>query len=56
MQEQSLLEILEEVSDKIGKQFESVWLLNGERVLSPLDLPSQTRIIVVSTDETFKGI
>jgi hypothetical protein len=39
MQEQSMLEILDEVSTKIGKQFESAWLLDGKRMLSPLDLP-----------------
>ena len=51
-----MLEILDEVSTKIGKQFETVWLLSGERMLSPLDLPVQTRIIVVSQDENFRGI
>ena len=29
MQEQSMLEILDEVSRKVGKQFESAWLLDG---------------------------
>mgnify|MGYP001021786145 CR=1 FL=1 len=56
MQEQSMLEILDEVSTKIGKQVESAWLLDGSRMRSPLDLPIQTRIIVASVNEEFKGI
>lgn len=51
-----MLEILEEVSDKMGKQIESAWLLNGQRMMSPLDLPIQTRVLVASTTENFKGI
>jgi hypothetical protein len=51
-----MLEIIEEVSERIGSQFESAWLLTGQRVMSPLDLPSQTRVLVVSLNDTFKGI
>lgn len=56
MQEQSMLEILEEVSEKMGKQFESAWLLDGQRMQSPLDLPNQTRVIIASTNEEFSGM
>jgi len=56
MQEQSMLEILEEVSDKMNKQFETAWLLDGKKIVSPLDLPNQTRIIVASTNESFQGV
>ena len=51
-----MLEVLEEVSEKIGKQFETAWLLDGKIMRSPLDLPIQARVIVVSEDESFKGI
>jgi len=51
-----MLEILEEVSEKMGKQFETAWLLDGRKMVSPLDLPNETRIIIASTDDTFKGI
>jgi hypothetical protein len=51
-----MLEILEEVSNKIGEQYESAWLIDGQRMLSPLDLPIQARIIVVSRDEEFAGV
>lgn len=56
MQEQCMLEILEEVSNKIGVQFESAWLVDGQRMLSPLDLPIQARILVVSKTDDFNGI
>ena len=56
MQEQSMLEILDEISNRIGKQFESAWLIDGTRMMSPLDLPNQARIIIVSTKEEFSGI
>jgi len=56
MQEQCMLEILEEVSNKIGEQYESAWLIDGQRMLSPLDLPIQARILVVSRGEEFCGI
>ena len=51
-----MLEILEEVSNKIGEQYESAWLIDGQRMLSPLDLPIQARILVVSRGEEFCGI
>ena len=56
MQAQCMLEILEEVSVNIGEQFETAWLIDGTRVLSPLDLPIQARIMVVSRNEEFGGI
>ena len=56
MQEQSMLEILDEVSSKIGKQFEAAWLLDGTRVSSPFDLPLECRILLVSTSEEFTGV
>lgn len=56
MQEQSMLEILDEVSTKLGKQVESAWLLDGQRMQSPLDVPIQTRILIASTNEHFQGI
>ena len=56
MQEQSMLEILDEVSQKMGKQFETAYLLSGEQMLSPLDLPIEARILVASTTTEFKGL
>lgn len=51
-----MLEILEEASEKMEKQFETAWLLDGQQIKSPLELPDECRIIVASTDETFRGI
>jgi hypothetical protein len=51
-----MLEILDEVSSKIGKQFEAAWLLDGTRVRSPFDLPLECRILLVSTSEEFTGV
>ena len=51
-----MLEILDEVSTKMGDQYESAWLIDGQRMKSPLDLPIQTRIIVVSKSEEFEGV
>ena len=51
-----MLEILEEVSNKIGEQFETAWLIDGKQMLSPLDIPIQARIIVVSKNEEFYGV
>jgi hypothetical protein len=34
-----MLEILDEVSHKVGEQFETAWLLDGTKVRSPLELP-----------------
>lgn len=56
MQEQSMLEILDEVSQKMNKQLESAYMIFGHRMRSPLDIPIETRIIVASTTEEFKGI
>lgn len=56
MQEQSMLEILDEVSTKLGEQFESAWLIDGMRMRSPLDLPIATRVIIASKSEQFKGV
>lgn len=53
MQEQSMLEILDEVSQKMGMQFESAYLLDGQRMKSPLDLPIECRIIVASLNDEF---
>ena len=51
-----MLEILDEVSQKIGVQLETAWLLNGEPIRSPLELPIECRIIVASKSEDFQGI
>ena len=51
-----MLEILEEVSVNIGEQFETAWLIDGTQMLSPLELPIQARIMVVSRNEEFGGI
>ena len=51
-----MLEILEEVSNKIGDQYESAWLIDGTSMLSPLDIPIKARIIVVSKNEDFYGV
>ena len=40
----------------MNKMFESAWLLDGRRMLSPLDIPIETRIIVASETESFTGI
>ena len=56
MQEQCMLEILDEVSQKPGKQFEAAWLLDGTKVISPLELPNKARIIIASTSHNFQGI
>jgi len=56
MQEQCMLEILEEVSNKIGEQFETAWLIDSKQMLSPLDIPIQARILVVSKNEEFCGV
>jgi|TARA_B110000305_G_C19445389_1_gene644505 hypothetical protein len=40
MQEQCMLEILDEVSTKIGEQIETAWLIDGQQqMLSPLEIP-----------------
>jgi hypothetical protein len=51
MQEQYMLEILEEAGTRLETTLESTWLLDGTRIRSPLELPNQTRIIVVSKNE-----
>ena len=56
MQEQCLLEILEQVSNNIGTQFETAWLIDGKQITSPLHLPIEARIMVVSRNEGFVGI
>ena len=56
MQEQCMLEILDEVSTKLGQQFETAWLLDGTRIHSPLELPIQCRIIVASKTDTFEEL
>ena len=56
MQQQCMLEILEEVSVNIGEQFETAWLIDGKQMFSPLDLPIQARIMVVSKNDEFCGI
>ena len=48
-----MLEILDEVSTKLGQQFESAWLIDGMRMKSPLDLPIAARIIIASKSEEF---
>ena len=48
-----MLEILDEVSQKLGKQFEAAWLLDGTKVISPLELPNKARIIIASTSHSF---
>ena len=32
-------EIVEEASEKLGKQYETAWLLDGLPVKSPMDMP-----------------
>ena len=51
-----MLELLEEISVNIGEQFETAWLIDGKQMLSPLDLPIQARIMVVSKNDEFRGI
>ena len=56
MQEQSMLEIIDEVCTKLGDQYESAFLLDGQRMKSPLEVPIEARIIVVSKNEEFHGL
>lgn len=51
-----MLEIIDEACTKIGDQYETAFLLDGERMRSPLDIPIQCRIIVVSKSEEFQGV
>ena len=54
-----MLEILEEVSGKIDPHsdvFEKAYLLDGEQVTSPLQVPIETRILIISKFKHFKGI
>ena len=39
MQEQCMLEIIDEACTKMGDQFETAYLIDGERIRSPLDMP-----------------
>lgn len=56
MQEQCMLEIIDEACTKIGEQFETAYLIDGEKMRSPLEIPIQSRIIVVSKSDSFQGI
>ena len=51
-----MLEIIDEACSKIGEQFETAYLIDGERMRSPLEIPIQSRIIVVSKTDSFQGI
>lgn len=54
-----MLEILDEISGKIddsGDIYESAFLIDGSTMSSPLDIPIEARILVVSKQDTFKGI
>ena len=54
-----MLEILEEVSVKINADadvFERAYMLDGELVTSPLQVPVETRILIISKFKHFKGL
>lgn len=56
MQQQCMLEILDEVSTKLddkGDVFEYAYLVDGSKMGSPLDVPIEARILIVSRNETF---
>lgn len=51
MQQQCMLEILDEVSSKIdesGDVYENAFLIDGSHMNSPLEIPIEARILVVS--------
>lgn len=51
-----MLEILDEVSQKMdesGDVFEHTFLIDGSKMSSPLDIPIEARILVVSRNEVF---
>lgn len=51
LMEQCMLEIIDEVSTKMGEQFETAWMIDGQAMRTPLQLPLQCRIMVVSKTE-----
>lgn len=51
-----MLEIIDEVSTKMGEQFETAYTLDGTLMKTPKDLPLQCRIMVVSKTEEFTGL
>lgn len=56
LMEQCMLEIVDEVSTKMEDQYETAWLLDGQAMRTPMDLPLQCRIMVVSKTEEFSGL
>lgn len=56
LMEQCMLEIVDEVSTKMEEQYETAWLLDGQAMKTPMDLPLQCRIMVVSKTEEFAGL
>ena len=51
-----MLEIVDEVSTKLGIQFETAWMIDGQPIKSPMQLPIQCRIMVVSKNDNFIGL
>ena len=51
-----MLEIIDEVSTKMGEQFETAWMIDGQPMKTPLQLPLQCRIMIVSKTEEFSGL
>lgn len=37
--EQCMLEIVDEVSTKMGQQFETAWMIDGQAMKTPMQLP-----------------
>lgn len=56
LMEQCMLEIIDEVSTKMGEQFETAWMMDGQPMKTPLQLPLQCRIMIVSKSEEFAGL
>jgi hypothetical protein len=51
-----MLEILDEVSSKMdetGDVFEHTFLIDGSKMNSPLEIPIEARILIVSKNESF---
>lgn len=46
-------EIIEEASEKLGKQYETAWSLDGIQVKTPMDMAIQARILILSDGEEF---
>ena len=51
-----MTEIIEEASEKLGDIYESAFLIDGKSAKTPLDMPIQSRILIISKDEHFNPL